>query len=99
MNLPQDVIEAGRIDGATGLKLFNKIKLPLLMPSVLMVTIVTVIGSMSTRYFAAWAILSYRRLFASTIWSRMARSARRPASRAFRAAGRHVCVGEVTSKQ
>jgi len=46
MNLPQDVIEAGRIDGATGLKLFNKIKLPLLMPSVLMVTIVTVIGSM-----------------------------------------------------
>lgn len=46
MNLPQDVIEAGRIDGAKGFRLFWKIKLPLLMPSVLMVAIVTVIGSM-----------------------------------------------------
>lgn len=46
MNLPQEVIEAGRIDGATGFTLFRKIKLPLLMPSILMVMIVTVIGSM-----------------------------------------------------
>ena len=46
MNLPQDVLEAGRIDGATKPVLFWKIKLPLLMPSILMVTIVTVIGSM-----------------------------------------------------
>ncbi len=46
MNLPQDVLEAGRIDGATKPVLFWKIKLPLLMPSILMVMIVTVIGSM-----------------------------------------------------
>lgn len=46
MNLPQDVLEAGRIDGATKPILFSKIKLPLLMPSILMVMIVTVIGSM-----------------------------------------------------
>lgn len=46
MNLPQDVLEAGRIDGATKPILFWKIKLPLLMPSILMVMIVTVIGSM-----------------------------------------------------
>ena len=46
MNLPQDVLEAGRIDGANKPLLFFKIKLPLLMPSILMVMIVTVIGSM-----------------------------------------------------
>ena len=46
LNMPQDVIEAGRIDGAGHARLFWKIKLPLLMPSVLMVMIVTVIGSM-----------------------------------------------------
>lgn len=46
LNMPQDVIEAARLDGAKGFSLFWKIKLPLLMPSVLMVTIVTVIGSM-----------------------------------------------------
>ena len=46
LNMPDDVIEAARIDGAKGWNLFAKIKLPLLMPTVMMVTIVTVIGSM-----------------------------------------------------
>ena len=46
MNLPSDVLEAGKIDGAGRWRLFFKIKLPLLMPSILMVMIVTVIGSM-----------------------------------------------------
>lgn len=46
MNLPNDVLEAGKIDGAGRWRLFFKIKLPLLMPSILMVMIVTVIGSM-----------------------------------------------------
>ena len=46
LNMPGDVIEAARIDGAKGWNLFAKIKLPLLMPTVMMVTIVTVIGSM-----------------------------------------------------
>ena len=46
LNMPDDVIEAARIDGAKGWNLFSKIKLPLLMPTVMMVTIVTVIGSM-----------------------------------------------------
>ena len=45
-NMPEDVIEAARIDGAQGLSLFWRIKLPLLMPTVLMVAIVTIIGSM-----------------------------------------------------
>lgn len=46
LNMPGDVIEAARIDGAKRFTLFFKIKLPLLMPTVMMVTIVTIIGSM-----------------------------------------------------
>ncbi len=46
LNMPGDVIEAARIDGAKHFNLFFKIKLPLLMPTVMMVAIVTVIGSM-----------------------------------------------------
>ena len=46
MNMPQDVIEAARLDGANEWAVIRRIKLPLLMPTVLMVTIVTMIGSM-----------------------------------------------------
>lgn len=46
LNMERDVIEAARIDGAQRFGLFFRIKLPLLMPTVMMVTIVTVIGSM-----------------------------------------------------
>ncbi|MBQ6858897.1 MAG: sugar ABC transporter permease [Clostridia bacterium] len=46
MNMPQDVIEAARIDGADSFTLLRRIKLPLLMPTILMVSIVTMIGSM-----------------------------------------------------
>lgn len=46
MNMPSDVIEAARMDGASGFSLLRKIKLPLLMPTILMVAIVTMIGSM-----------------------------------------------------
>ena len=46
LNLPKDVLEAARIDGVSKASMFLKIKLPLLMPSVLMVTIVTITGSM-----------------------------------------------------
>ncbi|MGD9927739.1 MAG: carbohydrate ABC transporter permease, partial [Sphaerochaeta sp.] len=46
LNMPGDIIEAARIDGAKRFTLFFKIKLPLLMPTVMMVAIVTIIGSM-----------------------------------------------------
>ena len=46
MNMPKDVIEASRMDGADEWTVIRKIKLPLLMPTVLMVAIVTMIGSM-----------------------------------------------------
>lgn len=46
VNMDQGVIEAARIDGASGMALFRRIKLPMLMPTVLMASIVTMIGSM-----------------------------------------------------
>ena len=46
MNMPKDVIEAARMDGANELQVTRRIKIPLLMPTILMVTIVTMIGSM-----------------------------------------------------
>lgn len=46
LNLPSDVLEAGQLDGANRFQMLWKIKIPLLMPSIFMVTIVTVIGSM-----------------------------------------------------
>ena len=44
--VPKSLDEAARIDGASSFALFRKIKLPLLMPTVLMASIVTMIGSM-----------------------------------------------------
>lgn len=46
LNIPSDVVEAGTIDGAGRLRMLKSIKIPLLMPTVLMVTVVTVIGSL-----------------------------------------------------
>ena len=46
LNMPGELIEAARMDGAGNFKLFWKIKLPLLMPTVLMVSVVTMIGAM-----------------------------------------------------
>ncbi len=45
MNMPGELVEAARMDGANDGKLFWKIKLPLLMPTVLMVSVVTLIGA------------------------------------------------------
>lgn len=45
MNMPGELIEAARMDGANPFHLFWKIKLPLLMPTVLMVSVVTMIGA------------------------------------------------------
>ncbi|MBN1412043.1 MAG: sugar ABC transporter permease [Spirochaetales bacterium] len=46
INIPETLLEAARIDGANGWMMLFRIKLPLLMPAFLMVTIVTVIGSL-----------------------------------------------------
>jgi multiple sugar transport system permease protein len=46
LNTPAEVIEAATIDGARGWKLFSRIKVPLLSPTLLLVSIITVIGSL-----------------------------------------------------
>lgn len=45
MNMPGELVEAARMDGANRFHLFWRIKLPLLMPTVLMVSVVTMIGA------------------------------------------------------
>jgi ABC-type sugar transport system permease subunit len=44
--IPPDVIEAARVDGATGWKLFLHVLLPLLKPSTIIVIVVTIIQSL-----------------------------------------------------
>jgi multiple sugar transport system permease protein len=46
LNIPSEVLEAARIDGAKRWRLFRSVKLPLLSPTLLMVMILTVIGSL-----------------------------------------------------
>lgn len=46
LNTPAEVIEAATIDGARGWRMFSSIKIPLLSPTLIMVTIITVIGSL-----------------------------------------------------
>jgi multiple sugar transport system permease protein len=45
-NIPEHYSESAKIEGANEISIFFRIKLPLLMPTLLMVTIITVIGSM-----------------------------------------------------
>jgi multiple sugar transport system permease protein len=46
LNTPAEVIEAAKIDGAKRWRMFWSVKLPLLSPTLLMVIIITVIGSL-----------------------------------------------------
>jgi len=45
-NLPEELYEAARIDGASKVQMFRKLTLPLLVPTTMMITILTVIGSL-----------------------------------------------------
>ncbi len=45
-NLPTELYEAARIDGASAFQRFKALTMPLLMPTTLMITIITVIGSL-----------------------------------------------------
>lgn len=46
MNIPEQYSESARIDGAGKIRIFFSIQIPLLMPTLLMVTIITIIGSL-----------------------------------------------------
>ncbi|MBO7672500.1 sugar ABC transporter permease [bacterium] len=45
-SIPTSVIEAAKIDGANGVKLFSKVIVPMLSPTIFFVTVITVISSM-----------------------------------------------------
>lgn len=45
MSIPDELIEAARVDGATALGVFWNIKLPLIMPTVGIVTVLTFVGN------------------------------------------------------
>ncbi len=45
-NLPEELVEAARIDGASNLQILRRIKIPLLWPTTLMISVLTVIGSL-----------------------------------------------------
>lgn len=45
-NLPEELFESARIDGANDRQIFFRIKMPLLMPTTLMVTILVTMGSL-----------------------------------------------------
>ncbi len=45
LNIPEEVLEAGEIDGLTGWSAFWKIKLPLILPSIGIISILTFVGN------------------------------------------------------
>jgi raffinose/stachyose/melibiose transport system permease protein len=45
LSIPQEVLEAGEIDGITGMAAFWKIKLPLILPSIGIISILTFVGN------------------------------------------------------
>ena len=44
--VPEELVEAGRLDGAGRIRIFRSITLPLISPTLLLVSIVTIIGSL-----------------------------------------------------
>ncbi len=46
--IPEDIYEAARIDGAAGFKMLFQITIPMAMPSIMIMTILTFIGSFET---------------------------------------------------
>jgi raffinose/stachyose/melibiose transport system permease protein len=45
LSIPQDVIEAGEVEGVTGFSAFWKIKLPLILPAIGIISILTFVGN------------------------------------------------------
>ncbi len=45
LSIPEEVLEAGEIDGVTGMAAFWKIKLPLILPSIGIISILTFVGN------------------------------------------------------
>lgn len=45
LSIPDEILEAGEVDGITGMSAFWKIKLPLIMPSIGIISILTFVGN------------------------------------------------------
>ena len=45
LSIPEEILEAGEIDGITGISAFWKIKLPLILPSIGIISILTFVGN------------------------------------------------------
>ena len=45
LSIPEEVLEAGECDGITGMSAFWKIKLPLILPSIGIISILTFVGN------------------------------------------------------
>ena len=45
LSIPEEIVEAGEIDGITGMSAFWKIKLPLILPSIGIISILTFVGN------------------------------------------------------
>ncbi|MCI5110733.1 MAG: sugar ABC transporter permease [Marivita sp.] len=45
LTIPEDILEAGEVDGITGMAAFWKIKLPLILPSIGIISILTFVGN------------------------------------------------------
>ena len=45
LTIPEDILEAGEVDGITGMSAFWKIKLPLILPSIGIISILTFVGN------------------------------------------------------
>jgi len=45
LSIPEEVLEAGEIDGITGMSAFWKVKLPLILPSIGIISILTFVGN------------------------------------------------------
>ncbi len=52
LSIPEEILEAGEIDGITGASAFWKIKLPLILPSIGIISILTFVGN-----FTAFALI------------------------------------------
>ena len=83
--MPDELLDAARIDGAGELRTFFQVALPLLRPAIVTVLLLSVVGTWNN-FFLPLAVLSDNRLFPVTVgiglWQRRHRTTARPAARA-----------------
>ena len=73
--MPDELLDAARVDGAGELRTFFRVALPLLRPAVVTVLLLSIVGTWNN-YFLPLAMLSNTKLFPITVglglWQRLA---------------------------